>query len=116
MKSAKILPMPAHSSKEPPGKGAPGRRRPGIALKSEQDVRRFLQRIINEARHGEITADQLRALTYAANSLISLFDRFDLNPARKPKVLGTYIPGMRFNKETGEWEKAPAGESEAADA
>ncbi len=116
MKSAKILPMPAHSSKEPPGKGAPGRRRPGIALKSEQDVRRFLQRIINEARHGEITADQLRALTYAANSLISLFDRFDLSKPKKMKPLGDYDPSVKFNPETGVWEKAPAGESEAADA
>jgi len=47
-------------------------------LNNTRDCRRFLARLINETRSGDITPDFLRALTYSLKTLVAIMTDCDL--------------------------------------
>jgi len=53
-------------------------KRRGVVLKRESDVRRYLMKLIKAHLDGEMSADSLRASTYALNTVLSVF-------AKEPK-------------------------------
>ena len=59
------------STKPPPG---PVKKRLGIRLNRPDDVRRLLARLINETLTGDTGTDTLRAISYAAQTLLRVFE------------------------------------------
>jgi len=56
-----------------------GGRPRGIVLNSPQAVRRMLSRLVNETLRGELDTDTLRAVTYAANTILKCFETGELS-------------------------------------
>lgn len=64
------------STTPPPLSGDGKKRRRSVTIRTEQDVRRLLQKLLSQQLNGELTPDQLRACVYACNSILSLFKGF----------------------------------------
>jgi len=64
-------------------------------LNSQTDCRRFLARLINETRSGDITPDFLRALTYSIKVLSGILNDSDLEERilkLEEKILNGKVP------------------------
>ena len=48
--------------------------RPGVRLNKLADVRRLLGRIINQNLRGEMANEQLKAVSYASQCLVKIFE------------------------------------------
>jgi hypothetical protein len=63
--------MTKRKTKAPP----PGpSKRPGVRLNRPDDVRRLLSRLINQTMADEVTTDKLRAISYACQTVLKVFE------------------------------------------
>ena len=81
------------------------KKRRGANLKSESDVRRYLIKLIKSHLDGEMSADSLRASTYALNSILAVFAKVGAGKRRIPQQLAYIAPGG--NDDTEELEEPP---------
>ena len=69
------------------------KKRRGVTLKDESDVRRYLLKLIKAHLDGEMSADSLRASTYALNSVLAVFVKVGAGKRRIPQQLAYLAPG-----------------------
>jgi len=65
-------------------------------LNNTRDCRRFLSRLINETRNGDMTPDFLRAMTYSLKTLCAIMNDSDLEE-RILKLEETILKGKVNN-------------------
>ena len=63
--------MTKRKTKEPPGEP---KKRPCVRINRPCDVKRLLTRCINQALTDELSTDKLRAISYAAQCLLKVFE------------------------------------------